>query len=253
MKEISLLIADSNPSFCSGLCAHLQRIGGFRVVGIAADGDEAVSMFTRLQPKMLVVDLMLPKRDGLSVLKSISAQGDMPITVATTAFLSTYISSAVGNLGVRYVMRKPCDFGVLADRLEELRMEQYSAVPGGQSFMSNNTERMVANALGEIGVPAHIKGYKYLREAIVTVTNDPDAINAVTKVLYPHVAKVYGTSANRVERDIRHAIDLAWTRGDRDALRILFNIRRKPTNSELIAIIADKLLLQIKGSKVSNF
>lgn len=253
MEEITLMIADSSGEFCSGLRAYLRQLGGFRVVATASDGEEALRLLTQLKPKMLVLDLMLPKRDGLSILKVIRAQGDMPITVATTGFLSTYVSVAAGNLGVRYVMRKPCDLSVLADRLEELRTEQRYDTVQPVCFDRNRIEQMVSESLCQIGVPAHLKGYQYLREAILTAIADPDTVHAITKILYPHVAKVFLTNANRVERDIRHAIDLAWARGDRDAFRLLFHIRRKPTNSELIAVIADKLLLQIKGSKVSNF
>ena len=253
MEEVSLLIADSSLEFCGGLRAYLQQLGGFHVVGVAADGEEALRMIMQLRPKMLVLDLMLPKRDGLSVLKMISAQEDMPITVATSSFLSAYVASAAAGFGVRYVMRKPCDLAVLADRLAELRLEQSCDLPDMRCLDACGIERMVAESLCQIGVPAHIKGYKYLRQAIMAVIENAQMIDAVTKVLYPHVAKVFGTSANRVERDIRHAIDLAWERGDREAFRRLFNIRRKPTNSELIAMIADKLLLQIKGRKASNF
>jgi len=253
MEEVSLLIADSSSEFCGGLGAYLQRIGGFHVVGVATDGEEAIRMITHLRPKMLVLDLMLPKRDGLGVLKAISALEEMPVTVATSGFLSAYVADAAGSLGVRYVMRKPCDLSVLADRLEELRLEQRNGLPNLHWLDSYGTERMVAEVLFEIGVPPHIKGYKYLREAILAAMDNAQMIDAVTKVLYPHVAKVFGTSANRVERDIRHAIDLAWVRGDREAFRRLFNIRRKPTNSELIAMVADKLLLQRRGSRVSGY
>ena len=223
------------------------------MVGIASDGEEALRMIAGLRPKMLVLDLMMPKRDGLSVLKAIAAQEDLPITVATTSFLSTYVSSAAGNLGVRYVMRKPCDLAVLADRLEELRLERYNGIPELRRFDENSVEQVVTETLCQLGVPAHTKGYRYLREAIILAMEDRSAIDAVTKVLYPHVAKVCGSSANRVERDIRHAINLAWVRGNRDAFRILLNLRRKPTNSELIALIADKINLQSNRGRVSNF
>jgi len=253
MEEMTVLIADSSREFCGALKEKLRQLGQFRVVGVASDGEDAIRMLEQLQPQMLILDLMLPKRDGLSVLKYSTTLEEAPVTVATTNFLSPFVSVAAGNLGVHYIMRKPCDVTAVADRMEELRLERREAEPQRLRFDRNSIERMVSETLCEIGIPAHIKGYKYLREAIITAMDNTEAVTAVTKVLYPHVAKVFKTSANRVERDIRHAIDLAWIRGDRDAFRLLLNIRRKPTNSELIATIADKLLLHIKQRKASGF
>ena len=254
----TVFIADSAEDFCAGLSAALQRTGGFQVVGTANDGEQAVHMITQLKPDILVLDLMLSKLDGISVLKSLAGKDCRPAVLATSCFVSPYVSGAAVNLGVRYMMLKPCDMTALVERLEEIR--------GGESLRMNpvrrldktSIESMVTGIIHEIGVPAHIKGYQYLREAIIIAVNDMDVINAITKVLYPQVAKTFQTTPSRVERAIRHAIEVAWDRGDLDTLQRFFgytvsNTKGKPTNSEFIALIADKLSLQLKSSEVANF
>ena len=252
------MIADNTEEFCSSLVTTLQRSEGFRVVGTANDGEQAVRMIMETKPQILVLDLMLAKRDGLSVLKSISSMDNKPMVLATSGFITDYVASAAANLGVRYLMLKPCDMTALAERLEELRGGQGSTIPQTRNNGKPNIEAMVTSIIHEIGVPAHIKGYQYLREAIIIAVNDMDVINAITKVLYPQVAKAFQTTPSRVERAIRHAIEVAWDRGDLDTLQRFFgytvsNTKGKPTNSEFIALIADKLQLQLKSSKVANF
>ena len=254
----TVLIADSAEDFCLGLSAALQRADGFQVVGTANDGEQAVRMIEQFRPDVLVLDLMLSKKDGLGVLKAISTMDRQPITLATSAFVSPYVSTAIANLGVRYLMQKPCDMSALAERLEEIRGGEILRFPVQRRNDKTSIETMVTNIIHEIGVPAHIKGYQYLREAIIIAVNDMDVINAITKVLYPQVAKTFQTTPSRVERAIRHAIEVAWDRGDLDTLQRFFgytvsNTKGKPTNSEFIALIADKLQLQLKSSEVANF
>ena len=256
-NQTTVMIADNAEEFCAGLTAALQRTEGFRVVGTANDGEQAVRMIGEKQPQILVLDMMLAKRDGISVLKAISAMEHRPVVLATSGFLTEYVAQAAANLGVQYLMLKPCDMTALTERLEEMR--------GGQERKQQNRpsgkmsiEAMVTSIIHEIGVPAHIKGYQYLREAIIIAVGDMDVINAITKVLYPQVAKTFQTTPSRVERAIRHAIEVAWDRGDLDTLQRFFgytvsNTKGKPTNSEFIALIADKLQLQLKGSQVANF
>ena len=257
-RTSTVFIADSAEDFCSGLTAELQRADGFRVLGTAGDGEQAIRMIEEKKPDILVLDLMLAKKDGISVLKAIANMEHKPITLATSAFLTEYVSTAASSLGVRYLMLKPCDMNALVERMEEIR--------GGESLRYSvqrrpdkvSIETLVTNIIHEIGVPAHIKGYQYLREAIIIAVNDMDVINAITKVLYPQVAKNFGTTPSRVERAIRHAIEVAWDRGDLDTLQRFFgytvsNTKGKPTNSEFIALIADKLQLQLKSAEVGNF
>ena len=254
----TVFIADSAEDFCSGLTAALQRADGFRVVGTAGDGEQAIRMIEEKKPDILVLDLMLAKKDGISVLKSIANMEHKPITLATSAFLTEYVSTAAANLGVRYLMLKPCDMAALVERLEEIRGGESLRYPAARRSDKVSIETLVTNIIHEIGVPAHIKGYQYLREAIIIAVNDMDVINAITKVLYPEVAKPFGTTPSRVERAIRHAIEVAWDRGDLDTLQKFFgytvsNTKGKPTNSEFIALIADKLQLQLKSAEAAQY
>ena len=254
----TVFIADSAEDFCSGLTAALQRADGFRVLGTAGDGEQAIRMIEEKKPDILVLDLMLAKKDGISVLKSIANMEHKPITLATSAFLTEYVSTAASSLGVRYLMLKPCDMNALVERMEEIRGGESLRYPVQRRPDKVNIEALVTNIIHEIGVPAHIKGYQYLREAIIIAVNDMDVINAITKVLYPQVAKNFGTTPSRVERAIRHAIEVAWDRGDLDTLQRFFgytvsNTKGKPTNSEFIALIADKLQLQLKSAEAAQF
>ena len=253
-----VFIADSAEDFSSALAAALQRLEGFQVVGTAADGETTLHLLEETHPDILVLDLMLSKRDGLSILKAMDRWDSRPIVLATSAFVSPYVSSAAANLGVRYLMLKPCDLPTLTERLEELRLGEATPRPEKRRPDKTSIESMVTSIIHEIGVPAHIKGYQYLREAIIIAVNDMDVINAITKVLYPQVAKTFQTTPSRVERAIRHAIEVAWDRGDLDTLQRFFgytvsNTKGKPTNSEFIALIADKLQLQLKSAEVTNF
>ena len=253
----TVLIADSSEEFCTGLSAVLSHTDGFQVLGTASDGEQAIRMIKELKPNVLILDLMLTKQDGISVLKAIANIEKKPVTLATSGFVTEYVSAAVANLGARYLMLKPCDLTALVERLEEIRGGEKRILPARRSDKTS-IESMVTSIIHEIGVPAHIKGYQYLREAIIIAVDDMDVINAITKVLYPQVAKAFQTTPSRVERAIRHAIEVAWDRGDLDTLQRFFgytvsNTKGKPTNSEFIALIADRLQLQLKSSEVANF
>ena len=257
-KITTVMIADNAEDFCTALSGALQRSGGFQLVGTVNDGEQAIRMLTERKPDVLVLDLMLPKRDGLSVLKAMSTMEKKPAVLATSTFLTQYVSNAAANLGARYMMLKPCDMQTLVERLEEIRGgENHGKHPAVRQDKAG-IEALVTSIIHEIGVPAHIKGYQYLREAIIIAVNDMDVINAITKVLYPQVAKAFQTTPSRVERAIRHAIEVAWDRGDLDTLQRFFgytvsNTKGKPTNSEFIALIADKLQLQLKSDQVANY
>ena len=255
-NRTTVMIADNSEEFITALSAALQQGEGFQVVATAADGEQAIRLATERKPDVLVLDLMLPKQDGISVLKALSGQEHKLITLATTGFTSEYVAAAAANLGVRYLMLKPCDMGALVDRLEEIRGGESLRLTGRRLGQAS-IESMVTGIIHEIGVPAHIKGYQYLREAIIIAVGDMDVINAITKVLYPQVAKTFGTTPSRVERAIRHAIEVAWDRGDLDTLQRFFgytvsNTKGKPTNSEFIALIADRLQLQLRSADAAQ-
>ncbi len=254
----TVFIADNSEEFCAGLSGALQQTGNYRLLGTAADGEQAIRQILQLKPDILVVDLMLSKQDGLSVLKAVAALDKPPIALATSTFVNGYVANAAANLGCRYLMPKPCDMTALVERLEELRGGENQRTIPLQRLDKASIESLVTGIIHESGVPAHIKGYQYLREAIIIAVGDMDVINAITKVLYPMVAKKFDTTPSRVERAIRHAIEVAWDRGDLDTLQRFFgytvsNTKGKPTNSEFIALIADKLQLQLKSSEVANF
>ena len=256
-KRTSILIADNSEEFCTSLSAALQRTDRFVVTGIAGDGELAMELLEERRPDILVLDLMLAKKDGLSILKSMAAWDRRPAVVATTGFMTDYVASAAAGAGVAYLILKPCDLEALVDRLEELRLDAGRPQPSRRS-PGQSIEALVTGIIHEIGVPAHIKGYQYLREAIIIAVNDMDVINAITKVLYPQVAKTFQTTPSRVERAIRHAIEVAWDRGDLDTLQRFFgytvsNTKGKPTNSEFIALIADRLQLQLKGADAAQY
>ena len=257
MDKTTVIIADNSEEFCAALAAALQRTDRFEILGIANDGELAIRMINERKPDVLVLDLMLAKQDGISVLKGISGLERQPATLATSGFVTDFVASAAANLGVRYMMLKPCDMSALVDRLEEIRGGESQRKTLNRRTGKQSIEAMVTSIIHEIGVPAHIKGYQYLREAIIIAVGDMDVINAITKVLYPQVAKTFQTTPSRVERAIRHAIEVAWDRGDLDTLQRFFgytvsNTKGKPTNSEFIALIADKLQLQLKTADAAQ-
>ena len=221
-KQTTVIIADNTEEFCSSLSGALQRTSGFQVLGTANDGEQAIRMTLERKPDVLVLDLMLAKQDGIAVLKAIASMDHRPVTLATSRFVTDYVATAAANLGVRYLMLKPCDMTALVDHLEEIRGGEKLRMTEKRRPDKTSIENMVTGIIHEIGVPAHIKGYQYLREAIIIAVNDMDVINAITKVLYPQVAKTFQTTPSRVERAIRHAIEVAWDRGDLEVLQKYF-------------------------------
>ena len=251
-SQIKILLVDANETFTAQLSSVLGQNPAFDVVGAANDGECAVELLQTAQADVLILDLLLPKLDGISVLKEASSLPKPPLGLVLTGFLTDYAAQAAEKLGVRYFISKPCNLQMVAERvLEIVAAERAEKKPFRQEAQ---VEALVTSIIHEIGVPAHVKGYQYLREAILIAVDDMDVINAITKVLYPQVAKTFSTTPSRVERAIRHAIELAWDRGDLETLQKFFgytvsNTKGKPTNSEFIALIADKLQLQLKSGQ----
>ena len=249
-KMYRVLLANSSEDFSTRLTSVLQQSQHYTVVGTASDGVRAIELLREVQPEILVVDTMLPQADGIAVLKAASALEHKPMLLVLADFMTEFVSSLLVSMGVQYVLLKPCTARSVLERLDEMRstLTKSPLVRNREA----NVVAMVTSMIHEIGVPAHIKGYQYLREAILIAVNDMEVINAITKVLYPQVAKTFATTPSRVERAIRHAIEVAWDRGDLDTLQRFFgytvsNTKGKPTNSEFIALIADKLQLQLKN------
>ena len=249
-NRATVLIADGSEEFSEQLKEQVGSV--YEVVGVANDGLRAVELVEQLHPDLMILDLMLSKLDGMGVLKALQGMQNRPEVLATGTFVTEYISSMLTGFGVQYFMLKPYHSRALIERLGEVRESAAARKGQGPAQSTVDIESMVTSIIHEIGVPAHIKGYQYLREAIMLAVADMDVINAITKVLYPQVAKTFSTTPSRVERAIRHAIEVAWDRGDLETLQRLFgytvsNTKGKPTNSEFIALIADRLQLQLKN------
>ena len=247
-----VLIADGSQDFCEHLREIIRQKTGLEVVVITQDGASAITLIEQLHPDLLVLDLMLPVRDGFSVLQAAAQAEPKPTALVLCGFMTQFVSYMAEKLGIQYFLARPCSEELVCERLAEIAAMQPRAA-GVPAEKTADLESMVTSVIHEIGVPAHIKGYQYLREAIMIAIKDMDVINAITKVLYPQVAKTFSTTPSRVERAIRHAIEVAWDRGDLETLQCFFgytvsNTKGKPTNSEFIALIADRLQLQMKNA-----
>ena len=261
--KIRILLADANPDFAALLADTLAAERDMELIGAAADGPEALNQLQSLKPDLLLLDLVLPKLDGLEVLRRLPETGCKCPVIVLSGFMNSQVVADCAALGAAYFMPKPCDTAALMERVrqiggagsEDAALEGIDCRPAAQAQRREaDLEALVTEIIHEIGVPAHIKGYQYLREAIILTIKDMDIINAVTKVLYPEVAKRFSTTPSRVERAIRHAIEVAWDRGDIEVLQKYFgytvsNIKGKPTNSEFIAMIADSLTLRQKQAR----
>ena len=241
-----ILAADANEEFRRILTASLSEESDLEVVGETGEGTEALCLAERLRPDVVVMDLVLAKADGLEVLQALTRLEPRPRVLVLSGFVRGSVAELAAANGADYYMMKPCNLTAVAERVRQLADGVAIGEDGGED---RNLESTVTAIIHEIGVPAHIKGYQYLRESILIAVKDMDVINAVTKILYPEVAKRFGTTASRVERAIRHAIEVAWDRGDLETLQKYFgytvsNTKGKPTNSEFIAMIADRLQLQ---------
>ena len=252
-KSIRLLIADDNRDFCELLKEFFTQQGDFNLVGIAYNGLEALQMINESNPDVVVLDIIMPHLDGIGVLEKLvtGSTGIKPKIIMLTAFGQESVTQKAVELGADYYILKPFDFNVLATRIRQLaegvNVAQYIA-----PTKAKNLDVSVTNIIHEMGVPAHIKGYHYLRDAIIMVIGEVSLLGAVTKELYPKIAEKFQTTPSRVERAIRHAIELAWDRGNVEMMIKYFgytiNLERgKPTNSEFIAMVADKLRIEQKA------
>ena len=232
------------PDACGMLQDALEQTGRFAVVASTGDGSEVLSLVGRTKPDILVLDLVLPGLDGLNIMQRMEGD-DLPMVLMTSSIANHETIAQAGDLGVAMFIRKPYSETAMVDSLLRL------AEKADPKIHAPGLEELVTSIIHEVGVPAHIKGYQYVREAIMITVEDMDVINSVTKVLYPEVAKRYHTTPSRVERAIRHAIEVAWDRGDLETLQKFFgytvsNAKGKPTNSEFIAMISDRIRLKLK-------
>ncbi len=254
-KKLIVLIADDSDEFGQN-CANVINSYGMEAVLCPKDGRLLLECIDRVRPDVILSDIFLPGIDAVGVMKRIYAENSTakPMYFVMSGFGSARLESEALSSGAAYFFIKPFDCTVLAERILQMcgKVQKPDALIGSNTPVTDSDlELMITEIIHQIGVPAHIKGYHYLRDAIMMSVKDSECINAVTKVLYPSVAKKYSTTSSRVERAIRHAIEVAWDRGDIDVLNLYFGYtihtsRGKPTNSEFIAMISDKLRLRLK-------
>ena len=248
-KRIKVLISENGADFMQEYVPVLEE-AGMTVVCTERDGRTLLGKIESEHPDVVLADLFMPRLDGIGVMKSFEGRKDAPLFVILSNFTSPALEREVMSSGAAYFMVAPFEAKELAGRIRRLAGAGASAAARG---VEEPLELQVTELLHQIGVPAHIKGYHYLRDSILMAVRTPEIINAVTKQLYPSVAKEYDTTPSRVERAIRHAIEVAWDRGDVDVLTGYFgytihNTRGKPTNSEFIAMISDRLRLHMKSA-----
>ena len=261
MEMLSVAIADDNERMLEMLDSIVKKDDEIRIVGKANDGEAVYHMIKEKEPDVVLLDLIMPKLDGLSVMERINQDHTIkkhPKFIIISAIGQEGITEDAFNLGAYYYIMKPFDNDMVLKRVKA--MKNCTGVRSIRGSMTpqyvekkkiENLENDVTDMIHEVGVPAHIKGYQYLRDAIMMVIEEPEMLNSITKILYPTIAKRNQTTPSRVERAIRHAIEVAWSRGNMDIINSLFSYtvstgKGKPTNSEFIALISDKIRLQNK-------
>ncbi len=256
-KKLKIVIADEGAEIGQN-CAKAFKAYGMEVILCEKDGRVVLSKVSEHKPDIILADVFMPNLDILGVLAGIKEMKlkEMPLVMAMSGYNNSRLEKEILEAGVTYYFLKPFDINTMAERIIQIsgwKNQKEPLVVKNNVVTDPELEVMITEIIHQIGVPAHIKGYHYLREAIILSIKNSDIVNSVTKLLYPTVAKNHGTTASRVERAIRHAIEVAWDRGDIDVLNSYFgytiqNERGKPTNSEFIAMISDKLRLKLRVS-----
>lgn len=271
MDKIKIVMADDNREFVNLMNEYFSAQDDMEIIGVGYNGLEVLEVLETEQPDIIILDIIMPRLDGLAVLEKIRMEQMHPDAkvIMLTAFGQEEITKRAVELGASYYILKPFEMDILANRIRQLTATTKDVMspmsinlsPRPQATNSSfnrpamggkkNIDARITGIIHEIGVPAHIKGYLYLREAITMVYNNLELLGSITKILYPDIAKKYNTTASRVERAIRHAIEVAWSRGNVESLNRMFGYtinshKAKPTNSEFIAMVADKLRLEYK-------
>lgn len=265
MPELNVAIVEDNPQMMNLLNNILEQEDGFCVVGKAENGEDAYNMIMETSPDVVLMDVIMPKMDGISVMEKVKRERGgkkVPSFIMVTAAGSDNVAADAFQLGASYFIMKPFNREIVLDKIRRVccstvrtpiyaEMKKVQPYADKTEYIQQNLEDDVTQLLHEIGIPAHIKGYQYLRDAIGISVEEEDMLVSVTKVLYPTIAKRHNTTPSRVERAIRHAIEVAWSRGRVDTINDLFgytinNGKGKPTNSEFIALVSDKIRLDYK-------
>lgn len=272
MENVNVVIVDDNPMILNTLDEVISSEAGLSVIGRADNGKDAIDMIKDTQPDVFLLDLVMPQMDGITVVENIKKKTSMlknPAFIILSAVGGEQMTEEAFQAGANYFLMKPFDKDILVNKIRRIGKRPVRPVPGKvleaplkaatpeeaamnrEEYMKEHLETDITKMLHELGIPAHIKGYQYLRDAISMVVRDREMMEAVTKILYPEIAKKNYTSSSRVERAIRHAIEVAWGRGSLEVIDELFGYtistgKGKPTNSEFIALIADKICLDYK-------
>lgn len=272
MENVNVVIVDDNPMILNTLDEVISSEAGLSVIGRADNGKDAIDMIKDTQPDIVLLDLVMPQMDGITVVENIKKKTSMlknPAFIILSAVGGEQMTEEAFQAGANYFLMKPFDKDILVNKIRRIGKRPVRPVPGKvleaplkaatpeeaamnrEEYMKEHLETDITKMLHELGIPAHIKGYQYLRDAISMVVRDREMMEAVTKILYPEIAKKNYTSSSRVERAIRHAIEVAWGRGSLEVIDELFGYtistgKGKPTNSEFIALIADKICLDYK-------
>lgn len=264
MSKINVAIVDDNERMLGLLENILNEDSSISVVGKGGDGVQALKLIREKEPDVVLLDLIMPKLDGLEVMQKVNREKNLkkkPAFIVISAIGQENITEDAFGLGASYYIMKPFDNDVVLNKIKQVQRDKTAKLvhtkhnmvsEGVSEYLPRNLETDVTNIIHEIGVPAHIKGYQYLRDAIIMSVENREVINSITKVLYPTIAKMNQTTPSRVERAIRHAIEVAWSRGKMDTINELFGYtintgKGKPTNSEFIALISDKIRLEYKS------
>lgn len=248
MKKITIVLADEEQNTLDEMKRNFTT-DRYEVLAMTSNGEELIDLINKYNPDVVVMDIVLQKCDGFKVLESIRKAINTKIIVQSSLSIDGFINKAI-SMGAKYYCIKPFDVETLKDRIEDLMKPETSQTKVFFNAKTHNQiEEKITNIFITVGIPAHIKGYQFLREAIKLAIANPEIINSITKKLYPTIAEKYDTSASKVERAIRHAIEVAWNRGKIENINNLFGIKvyssnEKPTNGEFIALVADKMLIE---------
>lgn len=266
MEKLNVAIFDDNQRMLELVSDVLESDNDMTVVGSARNGEEAYELIRKKEPDVVLLDLIMPKLDGMEIMNRVKKDHSIqkqPEFIVLSAVGDDRITEDAFRMGAKYFIMKPFDPQMVRNRIKMMRSDSKrrhsEIISNSQEIVENadalgNLERDVTDIIHEIGVPAHIKGYQYLRDAIMMSVNDMEMLGSITKVLYPTIAKHYRTTPSRVERAIRRAIEVAWSRGKMDTIDALFGYtismgKGKPTNSEFIALIADKIRIEYKMNR----
>lgn len=261
-ESIRVAIADDNRCFVSIIEEFLNEQDDIEVVGVAYDGEEILDLIAKKEPDVVILDIIMPHLDGIGVLEKLNITPELkrPKIIMLSAIGKEITTQRVVELGADYYILKPFNMNVIVSRIRQVVNNtsdvgvKTNSTPNSVSTITkpHSIDVEVTNIIREIGIPAHIKGYQYLRDAIMMIVNEIELLGAVTKILYPMIAEKHVTTPSRVERAIRHAIEVAWARGNTDTINKIFGFavkfeKGKPTNSEFMAMIADKLRMEMKS------